>query len=71
MSKILEFPEQIIRKCYLCDIDLSIVDMYNGDWDWQTIDGGRHPLCWGCTEKMDDYVQEAMYEAKEQDYDEE
>ena len=57
-----------ISKCYICE--LTLVD--NGsDWDMHNIDGGQHPLCWGCSEKMNEHAQDNMYQDREQTHPEE
>ena len=60
----------IERKCYTCDLDLSQLK-FGDDWEWVPIDGGQHPQCWNCQEKMYEYAQDAMYQDREQTHPEE
>ena len=51
----------VLRQCYSCDMRLEEENQFN-EWDMHNVDGGQHPLCWGCSEKMYEYTQDAMAE---------
>jgi len=56
------------KQCYSCDTHLDDDEQFS-EWDMHNVDGGQHPLCWGCSEKMYEYTQDAMVDRQIEDGD--
>ena len=51
-------------ECYLCNTSLKDIPEHEDEWEFRNVDGANVPLCWGCGEKMDEYIQDAMAESR-------